>query len=68
LYSHIEKQICEKILKGFNSPPPPLLNLGQTLILTHLIAFVSRRERGDLSNIVEEDDIASNVGEDVNVV
>jgi len=32
LYSHIEKQIYEKILKGFNSPP--LLNLGQTLILT----------------------------------
>jgi len=22
LYSHIEKQICEKILKGFNSAPP----------------------------------------------
>jgi len=34
LYSHIEKQIREKILKGFNSPP--LLNLGQRLILTIL--------------------------------
>jgi len=57
-----------KDFKRVQFTPPPLLNLGQTLILTHLIAFVSRRERGDLSNIVEEDDIASNVGEDVNVV
>jgi len=37
LYSHIEKQICEKILKGFNSPP--LLNLGQTLILTKKMQY-----------------------------
>jgi len=32
LYSHIEKQISKRFKKG--SIHPPLLNLGQTLILT----------------------------------
>jgi len=43
LYSHIEKQICEKILKGFNSPP--LLNLGQTLILTIIILSLIKKTK-----------------------
>jgi len=51
LYSHIEKQISKRFKKG--SIHPPLLNLGQTLILT--VMHTSNGENGTKNSLILKD-------------